>query len=292
MNIKTYLGNIFRRNTITKYPGLFRPQSGIFLTGDGLRKNSDHIFDETKSFHPRNVKKNDTVFLRTDLKNIYFRTIHSKIKEPYILISHNSDMSVEDEDLEYVDEKIIHWFTTCLNTNMYDNVSPIPIGFENRRFMNNGRLKNLKKFNKQFNHKENNILASFNQHTNLHFRKELINNIKVNSKVKIEMYEDHFSYMSALKSFNFSLCPEGNGLDTHRVWESILVNTIPIVSKNILFTKFYEMGAPIILLDNLFELENLTIEDLKMKTSGIKENFNKKFVYLDYWLNFINSKKS
>ena len=42
---------------------------------------------------------------------------------------------------------------------MYDNVSPIPIGFENRRFMNNGRLKNLKKFNKQFNHKENNILA-------------------------------------------------------------------------------------------------------------------------------------
>ena len=26
-------------------------------------------------------------------------------------------MSVEDQDLENVDEKILHWFTTCLNTN-------------------------------------------------------------------------------------------------------------------------------------------------------------------------------
>ena len=122
---------------------------------------------------------------------------------------------------------------------MYDNVSPIPIGFENRRFMNNERLKNLKKFNKQFNHKENNILASFNQHTNLHFRKELINNIKVNSKVKIEMYEDHFSYMSALKSFNFSLCPRAmvsipTGFGNHRKYHSDRI-------KKHAFTKFYEM---------------------------------------------------
>jgi len=291
VNIKTYFGNIFRRNTLTKYPGLFRPQSGIFLTGDSLRKNSDHIFDETQSVDPLKVRKNDKVFLRTDLKNLYFQSIHKKIKEPYILISHNSDISVEDQDLENVDEKILHWFTTCLNTNELKQVTPIPIGFENRRFMTNGRLKNLKKFDKLFNKKNNYILASFNQHTNYLLRKKLLNQLKDNSEIKIVKYNNHLAYMDSLKDFKYSVCPEGNGLDTHRIWESILVNTIPIVSRSILTTEFSEMGAPILIVNNLNELANLTINDLDSLIIEQNIIFNKSFIYLKHWLNVINSKK-
>ena len=32
-----------------------------------------------------------------------------------------------------------------------------------------------------------------------------------------------------LREYEFCICPEGNGVDTHRLWEAIYVKTIPIV---------------------------------------------------------------
>ena len=105
--IKNKLGNQFRRITIDRYPFIFRPSSKPFLSGDSLRVFSNHIFDETKSFDPNKVKKGDILFLKTELKDIFFNHYHPKIKEPYKLITHNSDLPVENDDLKYLDEKII-----------------------------------------------------------------------------------------------------------------------------------------------------------------------------------------
>ena len=33
-------------------------------------------------------------------------------------------------------------------------------------------------------------------------------------------------------NYSFELCPEGNGMDTHRFYEALFLNTIPIVKKN------------------------------------------------------------
>ena len=55
------------------------------------------------------------LFLKTDLKNIYFNNYHNEIKEPYILICHNSDDSIEEEDMEFIDSKIIYLFAQKLN---------------------------------------------------------------------------------------------------------------------------------------------------------------------------------
>lgn len=50
-------------------------------------------------------------------------------------------------------------------------------------------------------------------------------------------------YLESLSSSIFSICPRGNGIDTHRLWESLYVNTIPIVEKCVNTDNFY---APII----------------------------------------------
>jgi len=115
LQVKQYIGNKFRNLTLNSYPGLYRPDSSPFISGDTFRKFSDHIFDETKTLDPKKVKKNDIVFLRTDLKDIYFKHYHQKILEPYIVLMHNSDDSFEEKDISKIDEKIIHCFSQNLN---------------------------------------------------------------------------------------------------------------------------------------------------------------------------------
>ena len=106
---KQIIGNKIRNLTLNKFPGLYRPDSLPFVSGDTFRKISDHIFDESKSFDPKKVQNNDIVFVKTDLKDIYFNSFHNNIRSKYILICHNSDSSFEESDVNFIDEKIIHW---------------------------------------------------------------------------------------------------------------------------------------------------------------------------------------
>ena len=36
-------------------------------------------------------------------------------------------------------------------------------------------------------------------------------------------------YLKDLRKYNFVLCPAGNGMDTHRVWETLYMGGYPIV---------------------------------------------------------------
>lgn len=64
--------NKFRILFIEKFPKVFRPSSFPYISGDSFRNFSDHVFDETGSIDPIRVKDNDIIFLKTDLKNIFF----------------------------------------------------------------------------------------------------------------------------------------------------------------------------------------------------------------------------
>ena len=142
--VKSFVKNKLRTLSIDRYPGIFRPSSSPFLTGDSLRNLCDHVFDETQSFKPLEVKENDIVFLKTDLKEIYFYHYHQSIKSKYILVTHNSDISIEKDDLNFLDDRINHWFASKLNVLASKKLTALPYGLENRRWLKNGLVKNFK----------------------------------------------------------------------------------------------------------------------------------------------------
>ena len=86
--MKNIIKNLYHKIIIERYPKLFRPSSKPFISGDTFRKYADHIFDESTSFNPEDVKKNDTVFINSDLIEVYFQIQHPKISSKYFLISH------------------------------------------------------------------------------------------------------------------------------------------------------------------------------------------------------------
>ena len=149
--------------TLERFPNLFRPSSKPYLSGDTLRNFSDHIFDESKSIDPKNIKNKDIVFVNTDVIDIFFKTIFQEIKNDFVLITHNSDVNIESSHLEIIDSRVIHWFAQNLNIENKEKVSLIPIGLENLRRLKHGRRKWFSDPKKE---KTKFILSSFNEFTN------------------------------------------------------------------------------------------------------------------------------
>ena len=82
-----------------KFPNDFqqRPCSAPFISGDGFRAISDHIFDETTNninlSWVSTVAPGDSIFVKTEMLSQFFPLVHNRIEAPYILITHNSDYS-------------------------------------------------------------------------------------------------------------------------------------------------------------------------------------------------------
>ena len=295
MPIKNRLKNIFLGRTLSKYNGIYRPSSLPFLSGDTLRNYADHIYDETKKLNPKNVKKNDIVFLKTDFLESFFKTCHTNIDSKYILITHNSDIPIQDSDLSYLDEKIIHWFGMKLNVEMDQFISPLPSGLENKRYLQNGLVKNFKKVldSDKFdaNSKINKVFCSFSEHTNLEVRKPLMNIAKEKGDVVIKKFDIPYEYLNELSKYKYNLCPEGNNFESHRIWESLLFNCTPIVVDNKVNRNFFNLGVPMVMLESWEEFKDLSINDLDEINERNKNKNFKEFVSFDYWEKQILSKK-
>ena len=291
--VKSFIKNKLRTLSIDRYPGIFRPSSYPFLTGDSLRNLCDHVFDETQSFKPLEVKENDIVFLKTDLKEIYFDHYHQSIKSKYILVTHNSDISIEKEDLSFLDDKIKHWFAAKLNVLASNKLTALPYGLENRRWLKNGLVKNFKsELSKNINKNER-ILCSFNPNTNLMERAPLVDIARNKQEIiDIRNFSKSKTYVKELSNYSFNLCPEGNNFESHRIWESLIFKTTPIVINNIVNQNFYNMGIPLIMLDNWNDLSNLDINDLKrINEENLEKNYEI-FVNFNFWKSQIISAKS
>ena len=161
---------------------------------------------------------------------------------------------------KYYDDKLIHWFASNLIVKSDQYVSPIPLGIENRRYLSNGRLRNFYKISKNNNKKKNKVMCSFSKHTNPNIRTELLKNVEKLSYVDTLNSNTQFDYLTNLNSYKFNLCPEGNAVETHRFWESLSLNVIPICQENTNNLNYFNIGVPMILVDDWNNIKNYDIE--------------------------------
>ena len=80
------------------------------------------------------------------------------------------------------------------------------------------------------------------------------------------------------------VCPRGNGVDCHRIWEVLYLKRVPIVKKENQL-KYFE-SLPILFLDSWYELKNLELINNKYN----KVKFNKlNLAFFEHWENIINN---
>ena len=272
------------------FPGIYRPSSEPFISGDTFRKMANHVFDETKGFYPNMVKDGDIIFLKADMIETFFKFFHQKIKSRYVLLSHNSDFSFDLENQKYLDEKIIHWFAQNINFDSDEKFSLLPIGLENRRYLKNGLIYHFNKYKNS--EKKHLVLLSFNEQTTIS-RLKVKEVLKNNKLITSQMFKNSDLYKKTLSESMFNICPPGNGLDTHRFWESLLLNTLPIVVRSSFTSNLEKLNIPALYLDKWTDLNEYKETELK---SLYMEKINKidltYYVQFNYWKDLILNSKS
>jgi len=266
---------------IHKFPKFFRFSSFPYLSGDTLRSLADHIFDETQSMNPKNVKINDFVFVKADRLELYFSNIHKNIDNQYNLITHNSDRNIDEETALLIDDNILNWYAQNLITAEKNNIKIIPIGLENKRFLNNGLVSHFKKYHNS--EKSEYIFCSFNERSSE--RASLNQLLKDNINVVQKNFKNHKEYTKNLAKFKFNLCPNGNGVDTHRIWESFMVNTIPIVKNQTFVRNLIKNNVPLFVVEEWDELIDIGKDELdNIYIDLIEKRNNLNVNDVDFWI--------
>lgn len=117
--------------------------------------------------------------------------------------------------------------------------------------------------------------GSYNQ------RQEVVDKLKNNKLVHFWKNKiDRLKTWKLHDSYSFELCPEGNGLDTHRFYEALLLNTIPIVKRNSLVSMYIKF--PCVIVDNWNEITEKNC--IKWKKDLVDRVENEKYkLKCDYW---------
>lgn len=215
-----------------------------------------HVYIESASKLPKTAIQ--AVFIYTDVIHWHFEKVYnllSTISTPFTLFLHNSDHGFQENHCALlVLENLKHIYTQNLEIPATDKITPLPIGIANRMWKHgNVHVWNQYKVSKKTKH----IYLNFQVSTNTQKRQNCLS-IMVSKNILNQPNMDYRNYIEHLSQFEFAICPEGNGLDTHRFWECLYVKTIPICLANPI-TKYFSQHFPIVLLESWEDLDLNTL---------------------------------
>ena len=265
-----------------------------WITGERFISVANFVYTPEKRVKDDYNKSQNTLNLH-QVRNgnvIYTHTMYVRqlfeildlISGRVIVVTHNSDINVDN--LFRVPKSVVKWYSQ--NVNVVDlRIESIPIGLENDRW-----FRGLKKKEKmlikltQPRRRKNLLYVNHNAKTNPAKREELYQLFADRSWVTIERGVNGIgfdTYLSNLYNHWFVLCPEGNGMDTHRTWETLYMGTIPIEKRNI-NNQFYK-DLPICFVDSW---EEVTSDFLETEYARIRESqWNMEKLTFEYWKNKI-----
>ena len=65
---------------------------------------------------------------------------------------------------------------------------------------------------------------------------------------------DPRDYYETISNYKFMVCPTGNGIQAPKIFEAILVRTIPIVENELSFRQLKKLGVPLLIVESWYDL--------------------------------------
>jgi len=153
---------------------------------------------------------------------------------PFTLISHNSDMNIEEcnQDVQTIlaCPLLKRWWAQNL-CFIHPKMHFLPIGIANTMWEHGNPEYYVHNSNVN---KLYSIHNNFSLHTNYAERRECADAIE--SRASALPMVTAKENAERLAKYKYCVCPEGNGVDTHRLWEALYLDCIPIV-KNTAFSR-------------------------------------------------------
>lgn len=186
---------------------------------------------------------------------------------------------------------MIAWFTQNPGFK-HDKLIPIPIGLENtvwnpnkEQFIRNVTVSSLIPW-----HKRKYLLyINFDPNTNRKAREYLLSSYgtKIKNLLITKRKVSFETYLNQIGDSKYVLCPRGNGLDTHRFYETILMGSVPVVENSTLYPIYKQ--ATVLVLNDFKSLSQNMLDNPDLFIKNM--NFSRDILMAETWLRKLDSMK-
>jgi hypothetical protein len=309
---------LFKTTTKPLYNIDFIWSKGVFLRNTYMLEDTETISDENTII--KQIETNDNFFGQHHIIWIrntsghYQPTQHSYtdldifagnigfINRPTILITSDGDRpvpssySIQTIKTILTNQYIIKWYTQNYDRTIeHPKLGHFPIGLDLHTSKTSIRCEPQLKINRYY--ELRNKQKIFNTiFCDSHLALSNIDRIEMHAKLKynkeiyfLPAYVDWKNIVTYYSQYKFVLAPGGNGFDTHRIWELLLLGSIPITKSSPLDTMWIKNNLPVVIINDWDEL-NIDLDKKlvewynKLNELTKPENIEPKFKY-EYWLN-------
>ncbi|HEX5454567.1 MAG TPA: hypothetical protein VFX06_12305 [Stellaceae bacterium] len=234
-----------------------------------LRDSCDFIVDDGQGVPPHiarqprpidafiqeidRVRDGAVVCVRTNLVDGFFATAFPRLRASIVLVTIGSDWSTPGRHARHLyDARVLRWFgQNCDLSVPHPKFEPLPLGFAEPHWPH-GDQSILLRIHPRMPAVEDKPLkayATFHLTLSHPERRRVWRQIRDLPDIKLEQHRISPELLWIRHAgYAFEICPRGAGPDCHRIWEALLLRTIPIVQRSPLAPLF--RGLPVVLVDD------------------------------------------
>lgn len=232
--------------------------------------------------------KNNTdtikIFVYTHILSYLIETLTEKINKTIkiVLYTHNSDHHFNNEYKKLVEcNNIVHIYAQNIDYDNYNSkITLLPIGLANAMWPHGDMIAFYTVIKDTYRYiKKKDIYVNINPNTYM-YRREILDKIKETNCYDLSSGKPYIEYLKDLSEHRFCLCIRGNGVDTHRFWESLYLGVIPVIINNKVtscdnFVRYLrDLDIPFVEI----KADNLDILGLKYNRNYFSENLYEKLI--------------
>ena len=248
-----------------------------------ISRGKNIVFYKLNSF---SLKENDIVFCNLSLINELFKHLNKINSFKNIkIITNQTDSYVTKKTFDKKPTCVSKWYSINIDYEN-PNLISIPLGLSNDYSPKNPNANvfiNLSSGKKII--KKNKMYINYQQNTNLKERKMLIDLFKDEEWVDVDEPNLKLEkYVEKLNSYSFVFCPWGNGIETHRVWETLYAGSIPVLKYHPSYSSI--LNLPVLFVDNYKDINKKLLDEFKNEMKNKVYKFDK--LSMNYWEKLIN----
>lgn len=172
------------------------------------------------------------------------------------------------------------WFVQNLNVESTPLVRPIPIGVEGLQW---GRAGLPWHFSGLVRRRKKKPLCLVGPYRATHEERRALDSANFSNQIKrIDKTVASFVYSFVASGYEFVACPRGNGIDTHRFWETLYRGSVPVVKRSAWSENMQRLGVRLLSVDSWGQLSE-TIAAQSMRPSEGGTGMRREILSQTYW---------
>lgn len=253
------------------------------ITVDSWQQFCDSIYwADEKPFASMDFRGGQIVFCKIDEVMRFFEKLRLT-KRRVILVTRQGCLPCDAFRQNFLPGNVVHWFATNV-TQAHPRITALPLGLGSPSSPTTLTAGAISEARRESRPREKWLYVNFRPETNPAVRGPVFEMFRSRNEdwVTFQPPQDRGSngeFLNAIMEHRFVLCPPGNGVDTHRMWEVLLAGAIPVVLRSQAMMPFESL--PILFVDDYRKVTHAFLQNAWTRIRVPEET--PKMMYADYW---------